>query len=122
MEPLSLIATAVMAGAAVGLRNTASDAVRDLYAGLKRRMSNQDAERLPATSALEGADEEAGEPESTDEVTAQDAPETRTTDPAGARGTSGGHHVAVIDSEGIVVGDHTRTQMTFNGKKSRKRR
>src|SRR4051794_31319258 len=120
MEPLSLIATAVMAGAAVGLRNTVSDAVRDLYAGLKRRLSNQVAERLPATPALEGAGEEAGEPDSTDGVAAQDAPETRTTDPAGARGTSSGHHVTITKTKGVVVGDHTRTQMTFNGKKSRK--
>ncbi|MFG2349621.1 hypothetical protein [Streptomyces phaeochromogenes] len=122
MELVSLIATAVMAGAAVGLRNTVSDAVRDLYAGLKRRLNNQNAERLPAMPALEGAVEEVGEPESTDGVAAQDAPETRTTDPAGARGTSGGHHVTVTDSTGVVVGDHTRTRMTFNGEKSRKRR
>ncbi|MGQ4482087.1 hypothetical protein [Streptomyces sp. SAS_276] len=117
-----MTATAVMAGAAVGLRNTASDAVRDLYASLKRRLSNQNAERSPATPALEGAGEETGEPESTNGVAAPDAPETRTTDPASARRTSGGHHVTITKTKGVVVGDRTRTQMTFNGKKSRKRR
>lgn len=53
MDPVSLIVAALMAGALAGMQNTATDAIKDSYAGLKRLVGRRVAGRPPAEIALQ---------------------------------------------------------------------
>lgn len=52
MEPVSLIVTALTAGAAVALKDTASQAVKDAYSGLKTLIQKRFADKTSAQTAL----------------------------------------------------------------------
>jgi hypothetical protein len=52
MDPLTLIITALVAGAAAGAQGTASEAIKDAYRGLKSLLSRKFANRPEAELAL----------------------------------------------------------------------
>jgi hypothetical protein len=117
MEPVSLIVLALTAGASAGLTDTASQAVKDGYAGLKalarRRLHGQrdgelvldrheaspQAWQAPLAEALTGA--AAGQ--DADLVAAAEAL-LALIDAAGAR--QGRYQVVVTGSQGVMTGDH----------------
>lgn len=53
MDPVSLIVTALTAGAVAGAQNTATDAVKDAYAGLKELVHRRFKGRPSGETALE---------------------------------------------------------------------
>ena len=54
MEPVTLIMTAIVAGASAALKETAGAAVRDAYAGLKALLHRKLGEDPDATTILDG--------------------------------------------------------------------
>jgi hypothetical protein len=117
MDPVSLIVLALAAGAGAGLKDTAAQAVKDAYGGLKslarRRLHGQpDGELVldrhetspktwaaPLAEALTGAG--AGQDP---ELIAAARALLRLTDPAGSQ--QGKYQVLVTGSSGVMVGDH----------------
>lgn len=59
MDPISLILTALAAGAAAAAKDTASQAVKDAYAGLKQRLQQHFAGKQHAEVALDGYEQDA---------------------------------------------------------------
>jgi hypothetical protein len=53
MDPVTLIVTALVTGATAGLKDTATDALKDAYAGLKRLLTRKFAGKPEAETALE---------------------------------------------------------------------
>jgi hypothetical protein len=118
MDPVTLILTALIAGAAAAAKEAGGSIVTDAYHGLKslllRRFSQTDAPALEAPAEhraqLEATLRQAGaDPEliaSAQAVLAQ-------TDPEGTK--AGKYQVIVSGGQGVVVGDHTTNTMTFNG-------
>ena len=124
MDPITLIVTALAAGAALGVKDAASSAVKDAYAGLKalakRRLAGRpDAEvvlarheQAPQTwqAPLLAELGEAGADRDRDLVAAAQAL-MNLLDQAGSR--SGKYLVSVRDSQGVQVGDHNTQTNTF---------
>lgn len=52
MDPITLIVTALAAGAAAGLKDTATSAVKDAYAGLRDLVRRKFGDRQAGTTAL----------------------------------------------------------------------
>jgi hypothetical protein len=117
MDPITLIVTALAAGAASGVRDTASSAVKDAYANLKALLRKRFAGRQAGELVLaehEKAPEtwreplalqlgEAGAGRDADLVAA--AQELmRLVDAAGSR--AGKYTVDVRGAQGVQVGDH----------------
>jgi len=125
MDPVSLIVAALAAGASAALKDTAGQAVRDAYGGLKallrRKLGN-------APLAQQVIDKHAEAPEvwekplqeelasadvADDEEVIRAAQELLAqVDPDGAR--SGKYNVTISGGKGIVVGDHAKVEMTFD--------
>jgi hypothetical protein len=61
MDPLNVIVTAVVTGAALGLKSTTEQALQDAYAGLKKLILDRYGDRGDVASALESVE---GKPES----------------------------------------------------------
>jgi hypothetical protein len=125
MDPISLVIAALAAGATAALKDTASTAVTDAYAGLKglirRRFKADDdalmlleraeaqpegkhaslAERLRATAA-----------ESDQELVDAARAVLIEADPAGFQ--AGRYDVRISGGKGIVVGDHAAVTMNFD--------
>jgi hypothetical protein len=127
MDPISLIVTAVAAGAIVGVRDTASQAVKDAYAGLKSLMRRRFAGNPEAEAALDRAEHQPGADQIRDQLAQQlraagagDDVELitaaqavlRHADQAGTR--AGKYDVRITGGKGIVVGDAANVTMTFN--------
>jgi hypothetical protein len=125
MDPISLIVTALVAGASAALKDTTSSIVKDAYAGLKalvmRRFSGNPkaesqlaaAERAPAAGSADlkqylqaaGADR--------DEDLLRKARELlQHIDPEGSR--AGKYNVTVSGGKGVVVGDNASVTMNFD--------
>ena len=125
MDPTTLIATALAAGAALGLKDTASSAVRDAYAGLKalviKTLGDQPGaevvlsryEKAPETwqAPLIAELDEAGAGHDLDLVAAARALMSLV-DEAGVR--AGKYTVDVRGAQGVQVGDHTRQDNVFH--------
>ena len=124
MDPVTLIVTALAAGAAAGLKDSASSAVRDAYAGLKALVKNKlrgrpDAdmvlarhEEAPKTwrAPLEAELLEAGADQ--DPNLAQAAQVLMNlVDEAGAR--SGKYAVDARGAQGVQIGDDNRQENVF---------
>ena len=56
MDPISLIVAALVAGASTGLRDTATDAVKDAYKGLKGLLQRKFGSHTPVAQALADVD------------------------------------------------------------------
>ena len=125
MDPITLIVTALAAGAALGVKDTASSAVKDAYAGLKalvrkRLAGRPDAEvmlarheRAPQTwqAPLLAELGEAGADRDRDLVAAAQAL-MNLVDAAGAR--AGKYTVDVRGAQGVQIGDHNRQDNVFH--------
>jgi hypothetical protein len=124
MDPITLIVAALAAGAAAGLKNTASSAVADAYASLKALVSRRVANRPSAELALvkhETAPEIWQAPLTAEltEAGAGDEPELvtaaqtlmRLLDEAGTR--AGKYTVDARGAQGVQIGDHNIQRNTF---------
>jgi hypothetical protein len=125
MDPISLIIAALAAGAMAGVRDTAGQAVKDAYTGLKALIRRRFAGNKEAETAL---DQSERQPESEQPQLAQHLRTAgaagdeeliraaqallRQVDPAGAR--AGKYDVRITGGKGIVVGDAANVTMTFN--------
>jgi uncharacterized membrane protein YdcZ (DUF606 family) len=125
MDPVTLIVTALAAGAASALQDGASAAVKDAYAQVKALVTRRFAGRpkgelvlaeheaapqtwqapLAAELSAAGADGDA------DLVVAAQILMSLIDDEAGSR--SGKYAVSVRDSQGVQVGDHATQTNTF---------
>jgi hypothetical protein len=127
MDPISLIVSALSAGAIAALKDTAGTAVKDGYAGLKalvlrRFHGNSDAqsqlaavERAPvvtgSNTTLKQHLEAAGAGH--DEELLRKAHDLLAQlDPKGAQ--AGKYNVAVSGGKGVVIGDAASVTMSFN--------
>lgn len=126
MDPVALIVTALAAGAVLGLKDTASAAVKDAYKGVKalakkRLASRQDGELVLARHAeaprpwerplaeelaAAGAANDAG-------LVAAAQALMSLVDAAGAR--AGKYTIQVGGSQGVQVGDHNTQHNVFGG-------
>jgi hypothetical protein len=125
MDPITLIVTALAAGAALGVKDTVSSAVKDSYAGLKalvrkRLAGRPDAElvlvrhqetpetwRAPLMAELD----QAGAGRDANLVAAAEAL-MRLIDAAGAR--SGKYTVDARGAQGVQLGDGNKQSNVFN--------
>lgn len=57
MDPLNVIVTAVVAGAALGLKSTTEQALQDAYVGLKTLILDRYGDRADVASALESVEQ-----------------------------------------------------------------
>jgi RIP homotypic interaction motif len=124
MDPVTLIVTALAAGAASALQDGASAAVKDAYARLRalveRRFANRpkgelvltEHEAAPQTwEAPLAAELSAAGAEQDVALVAAAQALMRLVDEAGSR--SGKYLVAVRDSQGVQIGDHNTQTNTF---------
>jgi hypothetical protein len=124
VDPVTLILTALAAGAALGVQDTASTAVQDAYASLKaltkkRLTGRRDGE--PALAMFERAPETWRSPLAAELVAAgasRDADLTeaaqaliKLVDPEGTR--EGKYTVRVRGGQGVQVGDHNTQHNSF---------
>src|ERR1700730_4154170 len=125
MEPITLIVTALAAGAALGVKETASSAMKDAYAGLKALAKKRLGGR-PETGLVLGKHEdapeawraplmaeltEAGADRDLDLVAAAQALMSMVDD-AGAR--AGKYKIDVRGAQGVQIGDRNRQDNVFH--------
>ena len=126
MDPVTLIVTALAAGAASALQDGTAEAVKDAYARLKALVKKRFAglgrakaeltlaehEAAPQTwEAPLGAELSAAGAEGDADLVAAAEALMRLVDEAGSR--SGKYAVTVRDSQGVQVGDHNTQTNTF---------
>jgi hypothetical protein len=124
MDPVTLIATALAAGAALGLKDTASAAVQDAYGSLKALAASRLARRREGELVLAEFEEapHAWEELLAAELTAAAAADDANlvaaaqalmslVDRAGSR--AGKYAVQVRDSQGVQVGDRNTQHNIF---------
>jgi len=125
MDPITLIVTALAAGAALGITDATSSAVKDAYAGLKKLVTKRLADRpdteLVLTRHQEAPEtwraplmaelDQAGAAHDASLVAAAEAL-MRLIDEAGAR--AGKYTVDVRGAKGVQIGDHNRQDNVFN--------
>jgi hypothetical protein len=124
VDPVSLIIAALAAGASTALRDTAAEAVKDAYNGLKsllkRKLGDKPAAQVVIDKHEESPDvwEKPLEEEiklsgvgDDEEVVRAAQKLMELVDPDGAR--AGKYNVNISGGKGIVVGDHARVEMTF---------
>jgi hypothetical protein len=125
MDPITLIVTALAVGAAQGLKDSASSAVRDAYAALKSLVKSRLAGRPNAEVLLARHEEapetwqaplmaelsEAGADRDADLATAAQAL-MNLVDEAGTR--AGRYAVDARRAQGVQIGDHTRQENVFH--------
>ncbi len=124
MDPITLIVTALTAGAALGISDTASSAIKDAYAGLKALVTKRlggrpnaelvlaKHEQAPETwrAPLMAELDEAGAGHDADLVTAAEAL-MHLVDQAGAR--AGKYTVDVRGAQGVQIGDRNTQHNVF---------
>lgn len=124
MDPVTLILTALAAGAALGVKDAASSAVKDAYGSLKALVKKRVTGRRDGELVLARYEEapQAWERPLAAELTVVGAgadPELvaaaqvlmSLVDEAGSR--SGKYAVTVRDSQGVQIGDHNTQTNTF---------
>jgi hypothetical protein len=124
MDPVSLVVMALAAGAALGLKDTASQAVKDAYGGLKALVKKRFAGRADAGLVLAKHEQapETWEKPLAAELTAAHAGDDadllaaaqammRLADPAGSQ--AGKYTVHVSGGQGVQVGDHNTQTNIF---------
>jgi hypothetical protein len=124
MDPVSLIVAALAAGASAALKDTATEAIKDAYNGLKsllkRKLGNEPAAQV-AIDEHEKAPEVWEKPlenelgrsgvADNEEVVRSAQELLALVDPVGAQ--RGKYNVTVSGGKGVVVGDHAHVEMTF---------
>jgi hypothetical protein len=124
MDPLSLVMSALAAGASAALTDTAGQAVKDAYTGLRDLLKRKLVDQPLAREVIEKHEEapevwdkpvqqelgESGVAE--DEEVLQAAQQVmEAADPEGAQ--AGKYNVSISGGKGIVVGDNVNVTMTF---------
>ena len=122
MDPVTLIVTALAAGASAALKDTTSDAIREAYNGLKSLLRRKLADRPAAQSALEQHEEapdvyekplehELAKTDVADdkEIVAAAQALLGQTDPEGTR--AGKYHVTVSGGQVGAIGDNANVTM-----------
>jgi hypothetical protein len=130
MDPITLILTALAAGAALGVKDTASTAVLDAYNGLKALVRRRLAGRPDGEVALKRygtapttwhdplAEELAAANAAGDaQLVAAAKALLRLVDAAGDQ--AGKYNVTVTDSQGVQMGDHNVQNNTFGPRPGR---
>ena len=125
MDPISLIVAALAAGVSTSLKDTAGEAIKDAYAGLKALLKRKAGDQQLAQSVLdkhEQAPEVWQKPlehELRDAGAGDDEQIVRAAqkllelaDPDGAR--AGKYNVTITGGKGIVVGDRATVTMNFD--------
>jgi hypothetical protein len=125
VDPVSLIAAALAAGAVAGARNTATEAVRDSYTALKELVRRRLSERISGQEALarhETAPDQDGGVLEAELVAARASDDPAMVDatqqllamlnPAGTR--AGKYAVDLSGALGVQVGDHNTQTNTFS--------
>lgn len=132
MDPLTLILAALAAGAAAGAQDTAGEAVKEAYQGLKgllqRRFSdNRDAERAllkheskPQVWEAPLREELAQIAADRDEEVVEAAQRLMTLVQPQQIGTGNKFNIQMGSVQGSVVGDHANVDMTFHDKQPEK--
>ena len=122
VDPVSLVEVALTAGAAAGVKDVASVAVTDAYAGLKAKVKQRFAGRPAAELVLAEHEADprawkgplAAELATTgvdDEMVAAAQALMTLIDEAGSQ--TGKYAVTVQDSQGVQIGDHNTQTNTF---------
>jgi hypothetical protein len=124
MDPISLIVAALVAGASAAAKDTAGQAVKDAYSGLKALVKRKLGSSQMAQEVIERHAEAPAVWEKPLEVElgraglADDEEVIRLAqelmaqqDPAGA--AAGKYNVTISGGKGITVGDHAHVEMTF---------
>jgi len=124
MDPITLIVTALAAGAALGVTDTASAMVKDAYAGLKALVRKRLGGRPGAELVLAGHEQapETWQAPLMAELSETGADRDRELIAAakalmelvGEAGGVGKYAVDVRGAQGIQVGDHNRQDNVFN--------
>jgi hypothetical protein len=125
VDPITLIVTALVAGAALGMKDTASSAVKDAYAGLKalagkRLAGRPDGELVLARHAAAPEIwraplmEELRQVEADHDADLVSAAETlmRLVDSAG--GQAGKYSISVRGAQGVQIGDSNEQRNVFH--------
>jgi hypothetical protein len=125
MDPVSLIVAALAAGASAALKDTAGQAVKDAYGGLKALLRRKlgDAPLTQQVIEKHAAAPDVWEKPLQEELASTDVAEDEDViraaqallarvDPEGARG--GKYNVTITGGKGIVVGDRARVEMNFD--------
>lgn len=124
MDPVTVIVTALTAGAGLGVKDTTSAAVKDTYEGLKALVSRRLARRAGGELVLQRHEQD---PQTWDRPLAQELAGAgagdhwelvaaaqalmRLVDEAGS--AAGKYQVLVQGSQGVQVGDHSTQHNTF---------
>jgi hypothetical protein len=124
MDPISLIVAALAAGASAAVKDTAGQAVKDAYSGLKALVKRKLGSSQMAQEVIERHEQapEVWEKPLEDELgragLADDEEVIRLAqellakqDPGGA--AAGKYNVTISGGKGITVGDHAHVEMTF---------
>ena len=124
MDPVSLIVAALAAGASAALKDTAGEAVKDAYAGLKSLLKRKLGDKQAAQIAIDKHEEapevwekplEAELKESgvadDEEIVAAAQQMMKLTDPEGSQ--SGKYNVVISGGQGATVGDHNVVHQTY---------
>ena len=124
MDPVSLIVTALTAGAAVALKDTASQAVKDAYGGLKTLIQNRFAGKPEAEMALtqiEKKPEVWAAPlkdalaetglDKDEEILQQAQQVLKLVQPQQA--SQGKYNINIGEAKGTVIGDNASVTQTF---------
>lgn len=126
MEPTTLIISALVAGATAALKETASQAVKDAYAGLKALIQKHFAGKPEADMALAqhekkpevweaplkdalaetGADKDEAIVQAAEKLLKLVQPQVGT----------GKYSVQIGEAQGVVIGDEAKVEMTFGDK------
>ena len=124
MDPVTLIVTALVAGASAALKEAAGSAASDAYQALKRLVARKFTGEKPAPAALESPevltqaqrgvleeDLRAQGLEADEQALAAAQHLLAIVDPEGSR--TGKYSVTVSGGQGVVVGDHANVTMRF---------
>jgi hypothetical protein len=125
MDPITLIVTALAAGAALGAQDTVSAMVKDAYAGLKVLVKRRLGGRPDAELVLAGHEQapetwqaplmaelaETGADGDRDLIAAAQALLDLV---VGAEGRTGKYTVDARSAQGVQIGDHNRQDNVFN--------
>lgn len=124
MEPTSLILAALVAGAAAAAKDTASQAIKDAYAGLKALVQKRFADKPEAETALvqhekkpdvwkeplKDALTETGANQD-EEIIRQAQQVMKLVNPQQA--SQGKYNIQIGEGKGIVIGDNAQVTQTF---------
>ena len=124
MDPVSIIVTALAAGAAAAAKDTASQAIKDSYAGLKsliqKRFANKPEAEMALTqhqnkpevwaAPLKDALTETGAAEN-DDIIRQAQHLLKLINPRQA--SQGKYNIQIGEAKGVVIGDKARVTQNF---------